>query len=130
LSGKTEFTLNLLGERNTIFNNKCNSSSSSNSISTANNLETNDYDIIYFYTEFQDKFLQFQQKAGASVIFTDNFESLKQLADDQANGRNKIIVIDDALLDLKGKELETITTFFIKKCHHKQVDYVFTFSVY
>jgi len=154
--GKTEFTLKLLEERRNIFVNLTTitnnvkatrtpaaassltdvvTSDASEQISSGGNF-TDDFDIIYFYTEFQERFLQFQeeeeQRSTSTVTFIDNFDTLITLTDsgegDPEGGRGrgpskrkKLVVLDDALLDLKGKDLDRVTTFFIKKCHHKQV---------
>jgi len=93
MSGKTSFILELISNRKKII--------------------TQDIDrIVYVYTEYQEVFRKLQDD---SVIFTNDSDSVDQLVE----GKNCLIIYDDKMLDLSGKENKSIVEWFIKKAHHR-----------
>lgn len=93
-SGKTQWVLDLIHRRHEI---------------TKDRLNT----VIYCYPEEQDKLSAFA-KTHSDVIFTKNIDELPNLVE-----KNRLVVLDDLMMTLEGKDNSAITEIFIKGCHHR-----------
>lgn len=97
MSGKTYLALDIIKNRNIIFNEKIDK-------------------VIYIYSEFQEIFLKVNDP---QVIFTNEVNNLENLIEGKT-----LILIDDMLLELSSSHNKFITEFFIKKIHHRNVSMI------